>query len=327
MLTNRHKAFFINGGAGRVLCSIPAFEKYLETDKDFIIVSECGTDFFKGHPDLHSRVFDNWHKNLFNSHLKDRDIISLEPYRVWEYYNQKCNLSQAFDIQISNKGIRDLNVPKIYLSKSEIAQGYSLVDEIKKQTGFDKCIVIQPFGRGVQNNKDYVIDPSSRSFHLSNIVDIINILKRKYAIIVMSEFSISLSDEKTVEYPVAMPQINDIRIWSSIIDACDHFVGCDSVGQHIARSFNKTATVCIGSTFPENISYPNNNDFDIIDLGYNKRTYSPIRLTVDDVPERLNDDTMEMNKDQINLLINSIQKFVSPSKRIKQVDQHTCCSK
>ena len=38
--TKRSKAFFINGGAGRVICTIPAFEKYAEEsgDKDFIIV-------------------------------------------------------------------------------------------------------------------------------------------------------------------------------------------------------------------------------------------------------------------------------------------------
>ena len=44
----RSKAFFINGGAGRVICSIPAFEKYVEAnpDEDFIIIAEGGTDFF-----------------------------------------------------------------------------------------------------------------------------------------------------------------------------------------------------------------------------------------------------------------------------------------
>ena len=48
----RSKAFFVNGGAGRVISSIPAFEKYAETHDDFIIVCEGVTDFFKGHPKL-----------------------------------------------------------------------------------------------------------------------------------------------------------------------------------------------------------------------------------------------------------------------------------
>ena len=33
----RSKAFFVNGGAGRVISSIPAFEKYAENNDDFII--------------------------------------------------------------------------------------------------------------------------------------------------------------------------------------------------------------------------------------------------------------------------------------------------
>ena len=37
---SRPKAFFLNGGMGRIICAIPALEKYYEEsdDKDFIIV-------------------------------------------------------------------------------------------------------------------------------------------------------------------------------------------------------------------------------------------------------------------------------------------------
>ena len=47
----RNSAIFINGGAGRVIASIPALEKFQEEnpDDDFVIVCEGGTDFFKGH--------------------------------------------------------------------------------------------------------------------------------------------------------------------------------------------------------------------------------------------------------------------------------------
>ena len=68
----RSKAFFVNGGYGRMLCSIPAFELYNEEsdDKDFIIVCEGGTDAFKGHPVLDNHVYDSWHKNLFREKSK-----------------------------------------------------------------------------------------------------------------------------------------------------------------------------------------------------------------------------------------------------------------
>ena len=108
-------AIFLNGGAGRMISSIPAVEKYLEEnpDKDPILVCEGGTDVFKGHPKFHFRAYDSWHKNLFQEMLKDRELISPEPYRIWEYYNQKCSLAQAYEITINNKRIRDLPTPTI----------------------------------------------------------------------------------------------------------------------------------------------------------------------------------------------------------------------
>ena len=327
---SRPNAYFINGGAGRVICSIPAFEKLAETEEDFIIVCEGGMDFYKGHPLLHDRAYDNWHKGLFDQHIKHRDCITPEPYRVWEYFNQKCSLAQAFDIAINNKGVRDLPPPKISLNKYEVVQGYNVVQEVKFKTGFDKAVVIQPFGRGVQNQGDFVVDPSSRSLHLNSVLEIINDLKKEYAVILMSEFPIALEENDSGKYPVAMPQIPDLRIWAGIIDVADHFIGCDSVGQHIARALGKTATIVTGSTFPINISYPDCKDFDIIDLGEGKRKYSPIRISMEDHIERANDEIMEMTKEQLQQIVQSARKRLGKSTRFKgeykPVDaQAGCC--
>ena len=130
----RSKAFFLNGGAGRMLCSIPALELYEKEsgDKDFVIVCEGGTDMFKGHPTLHKRAYDPWHKNLFDDVIKHRQVVNPEPYQVWEYYNQKCSLSQAFDILFNDKGVRELNKPAIHFSKDELLVGRKLVNEVKK---------------------------------------------------------------------------------------------------------------------------------------------------------------------------------------------------
>ena len=147
----RNSAIFINGGAGRVVCSIPALEKFHEEnpDDDFLVICEGGTEFFKGHPVLHAKAYDHWHKNLFEDKLKDMNMLSPEPYRVWEYYNQKCNLAQAYDIAINNKGIRDLPKPNILLSKQELMRGGQVIKEVKTKTEKEKVIVVQPFGRGI----------------------------------------------------------------------------------------------------------------------------------------------------------------------------------
>jgi len=250
----RSKVFFINGGAGRVVASIPALEKYAETHDDFIIVCEGGMNFYRGHPVLHKYAYDNWHKGLFEDKIKDRDCVTPEPYRQWHYYNQKCSLAQAFDIEINGlEEPRELPAPNITLAKGEGIQGMQLVDEAISTTGKEKVIVIQPFGRGIMDTGGYMFDPTSRSFNLSDISTIINNLKKDYCVIVMSEFPFTTEEGESKDSYI-LPNIEDIRIWASIIDRADHFLGCDSVGQHIAKAVGSTVTAVIGSTYPVNIT-------------------------------------------------------------------------
>jgi len=308
-ILSRSTTFFINGGAGRVIASIPAFELFQKEnpDDDFIIVCEGGTDFFKGHPTLSTRVYDNWHKGLFEEKIKDRNCVSPEPYRVWEYYNQKCSLSQAFDIEINKKGIRNLDKPTIVLNKQEVVSAANVVEEVKSVTGFDKVLVVQPFGRTVENMGDFLIDATSRSFQLNNIIDIINKLKTEYGIIIMSEHPVVVDDNPNPKHPVAQPEIPDMRIWSGIIDIADHFLGCDSLGQHIVKALGKTATIVTGSTYPVNISYPDDDKFDIIDVGDGSRVYSPIRITMEEEQDRINDEVMELDQNQIDMILKSVR--------------------
>ena len=329
----RSKAFFINGGAGRVICSIPAFEKYAETHDDFIIVAEGGTDFFKGHPTLDGKVYDAWHKNLFEEHIKHRDCVSPEPYRIWHYYNQKCSLTQAFDMEINGLDEpRELPKPTLNLTKMEVIQGYNIVQEVKAVTGKDKVVVIQPFGRGVTQMGDFIADPSSRSMSLVNTVDIINDLKKDYGVVIMSEIHFPLEEnEEKSKYKVGRPQIDDIRIWASVIDVADHFLGVDSIGQHICKALDKKATVVIGSTYPVNISYPEDPNFDIIDIGVDKRVYSPIRISMDETRDRYNDQAMEMTNDQVKSVINNVRKHLGKPKSFTgtftpvQQPENACC--
>jgi hypothetical protein len=309
----RNKAFYINGGAGRVVASIPALEKFAEEnpDNDFIIVCEGGMDFYKGHPVLHDKAYDVWHKNLFQEKLISRDIISPEPYRIWEYYNQKCSISQAFDIEINKKGIRELSKPTIKLSQEEIILGRTTVNEVREKTKKDKVVVFQPFGRTIQNTSNILYDPSGRSFEYANVVNIIKKLQKKYAVILMSEMQFEFEKEGCKD-PVAQPTNANLRQWSGIINSADHFLGCDSVGQHIAYSLNKTATVVLGSTFAINVSYPNYEKFDILDMGEDLRKYSPIRLVPDEVIDRNNDGVMLMNGPIEDVIIKSVDKFIDP---------------
>ena len=280
-------------------------------------------NFYRGHPVLHKYAYDNWHKGLFEDKIKDRDCVTPEPYRQWHYYNQKCSLAQAFDIEINGlEEPRELPAPNITLAKGEGIQGMQLVDEAISTTGKEKVIVIQPFGRGIMDTGGYMFDPTSRSFNLSDISTIINNLKKDYCVIVMSEFPFTTEEGESKDSYI-VPNIEDIRIWASIIDRADHFLGCDSVGQHIAKAVDSTVTAVIGSTYPINISYPNDPKFDIIDLGEDRRTFSPIRLTMEDYQDIQNDECMSMTEEDVSAVIKSCRDKLGKSVKKKVVQAET----
>ena len=313
----RNSAIFINGGAGRVIASIPALEKFQEEnpDDDFVIVCEGGTDFFKGHQSLYARVYDHWHKGLFQDKLKERELITPDPYRVWEYYNQKCSIAQAYDIAINNKGLRNLQKPRIRLNKEEMIFGKKLVDEVREKTIKDKVIVFQPYVRTTHHENGMISDYSGRSFEAENAVNLVKKLSKKFGVIHMAEFGIDFA-KHGIKDAVASPMGADLRHWCGIIANADYFLGCDSSGQHMVHALDKKCTVVIGSTFPINVSYPDDENFDILDMGEGARTYSPIRVTTDEFADRTNDGVMAMNDKVEAIIIESVTNGLTGKERI-----------
>jgi hypothetical protein len=313
-MQKRSKAFFINGGAGRVLCSIPAFEKYYEEsgDTDFIIVCEGGTEFFKGHPTLDAKAYDHWHKNLFADKIKHMDVETPEPYRVWEYYNQKASLTQAFDICINNKGIRELPAPSILLSKEELAQGFGLITEIKNKLKKDKVVVFQPFGRGVREANGLILDSTGRSMDTENVISLVKKFQESgWAVIMFSELKPNIKEAKLKD-EVAQPEGASLRVWASIIKHADLFIGCDSVGQHLAHVLKTPAVTVLGSTYQVNVSYPESDIFKVVDLGDKLRQYSPIRIVIDEAIDRNNENLMYMTKEIENYTLGVCKKLINP---------------
>tara|TARA_B100002019_G_scaffold102173_3_gene88102 strand:- start:10748 stop:11698 length:951 start_codon:yes stop_codon:yes gene_type:complete len=304
----RSKAFFVNGGYGRVVSSIPAFELYAKesNDDDFIIVCEGGTDAFKGHPDLDHRAYDNWHKNLFQEKLKDRDIISPEPYRIWEYYNQKASLAQGYDIAINNKGLRELDKPRMFLSKEEMLTGRQIINQVKDRLKKDKVIIIQPFGRAIQHVDGSFVDNTGRSIEFKDLKSLIRKLQENdFAVITMAEMGFDFSKDKFKE-DVAMPEQVALRNWTAAIKYANHFLGCDSVGQHLAYMVDTPSTVVLGPTFPINVSYPNCDYFNIVDLGMTDRVYDPIRIMPDETTSRHNEHLMTMSPEIVDYVIDRV---------------------
>lgn len=299
------KAFFINGGVGRVLCSIPALEYYKNNiDNKVVIVPEAWSEIFLSTP-LRENIYPLGSKDLFEKVLKDRELVSPEPYRLNAYFNQRVNLIQAFDILINQVEESTESKPiNLDLGKDDQIYGHNLVNQVKQQFKKDKAIVFQPFGSGAKMEGNFIWDTSGRSFELKDVFRIVEDLSKDYAVIMMSQ--IKVPTEKPMG--AAIPENTSLLQWMGIVNAADYFVGCDSMGQHYAHALNKPATVVIGSTFPENISYPGNKDFTIIDNGKDKRTYIPYRITPDPGRERANEDNMILTEENYQRIIKSVQE-------------------
>ena len=300
------KVVFVNGGAGRVIASIPALEE-LDRRGDLAgVVCEGGMEVFLGHPTLQDKAFDVNHKGLFESLIKDNEIITTEPYRDYEYYNQRSSLQQSFWWDILRERTAKNVKPTFVLSKTEEMGAIGILGQVKQQHQKEKTIVIQPFGRSSNMGPGVVFDSSSRSIEQATFIELVGELSKDYNIIYMGEHKLDV-----VNLPLFQPQENvPLRVWAAVIEASDYFIGCDSVGQHMAYAFNKPGTVICGSTFPVNITYPEH--FNIIEKKDANRAYSPIRICGFGCEEadRLNDTLMDFSKEELKSIIANIRSHI-----------------
>ena len=308
----RKKVFHVDGGAGRVICALPALEKYAKKnpDKDFNIIVGGWDSLTYGNRLLQDKTYGMDTKGIFNLLIKDNQIIHPEPYLLWEYYNQKCSLVEGFDKIINETDDHsDLEPPKLYLNKMEEKSAANIIAQVESKQNKSITIVIQPFGRSARVDNGDIIDDSTRSLEQDVYQKLVKKLSQKYNIILMAdpEFVQVVSQEDTIS---EKPQIPDIRAWAAIIESSDYFIGCDSMGQHMARAFNIPGTVILGSTYAKNITY--SDYFQVIENENVEKTYSPIRAVGFDahLADRLNDGLMNFDDDQINQIYTKIVKDI-----------------
>jgi len=304
-ITNRPSVFYLDGGAGRVLCAIPALEYYALSHYNFSILTHLKEEFFKENPILYKYVHNFGEEGLFENIIKDGEMRMLEPYLRHEYYNQECSLTQAFDLEINGDYCIGDNAPKLYFSKQEDQDHKRNIEEIKIQYKSKEkpLLVFQPFGQSAELFDDGIFDYTNRSFVMENIVDIIQLLRQDYLILWMGHLRLNISNH---ENPIVYCNDMTLREWAGYIKYADHFLGCDSVGQHMAKAVGQKSTVVIGSTYPINISYPDDDMVTIFDVGEARRVYEPIRITMDQARSEKNQGIMLMGNQTIDNLIESI---------------------
>jgi hypothetical protein len=300
------KSFIIDGGAGRVISAIPALIKHVKNNpqqETRIFIGGWDTLLW-GIPELHNISYSMDVKGNFEKEIMTSDvIISPEPYRLPSYFKQQKSLVQAFDEIINETNDHsDLQPPTLIFNKSEEKSAANLVGQVKAQQQKQITIVIQPFGRSANRVDDRdIIDDSSRSIESSAYLKLVKKLATKYNLIFFGEEQLYVpGDDFTFKTKA------DLRMWAAIIDASDYFIGCDSVGQHMARSRNIPGTVVIGSTFAINTTYP--EYFNIFERPNTQKIYSPIRISgfESHLADRYNDLCMDYSDSDIDNLYKSI---------------------
>ena len=303
----------IDGGAGRAIAAIPALEKYVKDhpNEDVKIVVMGWDNLYWGNTKLQDITFNGDTKGIFDLFIKQADeIISPEPYKVPDYFNQKISLAQAFNFLINNTTDHsDLPALRLYTSKAEEKNASNIIADVKAQQKKQKTLVIQPYGRSARVDRNDIIDDSSRGLDSVSYIKLVKKLSTKYNLVLFAEKPFHIQEDVYTFKPEM-----DLRMWSAVIDAADYVVGCDSVAQHMARAFDKPGTVIIGSTYPINVTYP--DWFQIIEKeGVNKK-YSPIRICGLDshLADRYNDKCMDFTDKEIDdmfmLIVKDIEKKV-----------------
>jgi len=300
--------FLLTGGAGRVAAAIPALEKYhyLNPNDNFKILVAQWDMFFWSNPVLQDRTFEFNQKGNFELFIKNSKLVAPEPYYYHKFYNQQVNLTQAFD-EIINGDTQHNDLKEfgyLYLNSSEKNYAKAATQELKNTKHRKKVVVFQPYGSSCELLNNEVVDYSNRSIDKKTYFSIVKKLSKHVAIIYLgpSTFRHEQDDISTF--------LNDdpyyIRNMIATISECDYFLGVDSMGQHIAKSFNKPGLLLMGGTDERNVSY--SNHFKFFRKPNTLPKYVPIRIndTDSNYANRINDGLLNLTDQEINQICDSV---------------------
>lgn len=300
--------FIITGGIGRVICSMPALEKYhkLNPNDDFKILVPAWEHVFFSNPTLQQRVFNSHHKGLFDQVVKNTNVLEPEPYRLNKFFNKECNLVEAFDACINQTNDHsNLNYNCLYLTHVEKNKAKDFLNRHKKEKNKNKVVVFQPFGSSVEVVNNTVVDRSNRSMMFDHYLKIAKELSKDSVVLFASQPELRHSlDNITISFDEFAPYI---RALLGMISECDYYVGVCSVGQHVARAFNKKGLILMGGTDEKNFSYPDH--FDIYRKKDRDPLYSPWRLCEGDCEfsDRMNEGLMNFTDNELSEIITKIK--------------------
>ena len=306
--------FLLDGGAGRVISAIPALEKYYQNnpDDDFKVVVGGWSILFDKHPTLGARTYDLDHPDSFDQHILDNRCVHPEPYQLYEYYHDRCSLAAAFD-KIINGESDTAYKPNLYVDYKKDKEILYFLNELKLKTSKNKVIVFQPFGSTSFPNEEnrMIQDHSGRGISDTIFNKLVGKIEEN-AIVVF--FGIPPLYELTDRRAYNIFYLNpDVSHYAALIANCDYFIGCDSIGQHMARAFNKQGTVLMGGTFESNVSYTDYDGFRFFRKPNTSPVYNPMRFSPNhnQRADQFNRDLMNFNDEEIQQIADLVLEDIN----------------
>lgn len=309
--------FLLSGGAGRIITAIPALEEFhrLNPSDDFKVLIYGWDHMYQSHPILQERTYNADMKGVFDLIIKNSNLVCPEPYHNHSYYNQEIHLIQAFQEEIIGIEVdhKEITIPSLYLHSYENVTAKRMIQQAKDRFKRDKFIVFQPFGSGASIVDGSCYDSSGRSLYQDAYEYIATALSKEAVVLYFGDLGLNSIQDDRVLTTKDVPNA-DLRFFMAMIANCDYFVGVDSVGQHMARSFNKPGTVIMGSTIEQNVTYP--DWFKTYRKSGFKPTYNPIRIspTESGFVDRINDGIMKFNQNEVQEILNIILEDMNGTK-------------
>lgn len=298
---------YLTGGLGKIITAIPACEKFVQKNPSSIIMLGHHTPVFFGNPILTNNVFDITTKGVYDK-VKDSKILTPDPYLNNDYLNGKISLADAWNQEINNDK-EQMPVPKLFLSSHE-----KKFTRIVKQNN-RPTIAFQPFGNTANFENNDVFDFTMRSLPKFVSVELIKLFKKLGCnIFLITHHQVPFYNQ--TDFVNYFPP--DTRHYIATISNCDYFVGIDSSGQHIARSFNVPGTVIMGGTNSINATYP--DFFNVVNDKQDKsyQFFGPFAESFDNYLNGItNSSVMDFNDKKIKELCNNITKHFKSSVRKK----------
>lgn len=288
-------ALNIDGGIGRVICSIPAVEKFALANPDVQIITPW-PDIFKYNPYI-KNIHNGWgsQAHLWPSVISSSDYRHPEPYKHYLYYTKQHHLIESFHYLINGKA--KMETPNLYLSSQEQTNAQALIQAIKEQQRVDKVIIFQPFGGTAKEQGPYINDPSHRSLSWTTVQYIMNNLPSNVRVIYRGTIPFS--------HPRCLSRIDfSLRETIALVQASDGVVGIDSCAQHMAYSLGRPAVVLWGSTAIENVGY---KTFTNIHRPGFPKAYVPYRF---DFNQEVNQGAMDFSTTELTSICVKIKEMI-----------------